>query len=400
MPDSEILSGWKQIVGYLAEVGMSCDVKTARRWRDGRHLPVHSKENSGGRKQTVWALKAEIDEWRLPTIQTAILAGGKLTAVDGSGAIVWTQSLTEPISPFPPGETTWRIILVDLQGAGRPGVLVTSTITLPGFANLDHDQISYFGPTGKCEWSYTVNPDLQDCVGRPFEKLWSVRDVIIAPDKTGMLVWAAIANRERFAGCVLRLDRSGQPQVVFANAGNVERVGCIRRPEGNLIVLAGENNAYSSACAASFYADGPPCCSPPGGHARYVYANSPPGKPERYVLFPKTELIKARNKPYGHAVGLHSYQDLVTIHIETGGEGASLIYHFDVNLRPILVWTSGSHDEWHDRFWRETEPNCPRLDHPLDQCPEIRKPLVLKTWEPLTGWQEEEVPWRLPQNLL
>lgn len=57
-PRQDALDSWKEIAAYLGR-----DVSTAKRWETSRNLPVH--RIPGGKRGAVYALKSELDAWRL-----------------------------------------------------------------------------------------------------------------------------------------------------------------------------------------------------------------------------------------------------------------------------------------------------------------------------------------------
>ncbi len=72
----------------------------------------------------------------------------------------------------------------------------------------------------------------------------------------------------------------------------------------------------------------------------------------KYVLFPKTELIVARQKPYGHASRMRQYQQHIVVEVETGDDGGffliislsgcsqSTFFQAEVMNSDIRLWRS------------------------------------------------------------
>jgi hypothetical protein len=205
----------------------------------------------------------------------------------------------------------------------------------------------------------------------------------------GTVVWAALGNESGWAGCVLRIGADGTAAVQLANAGYVERLCRVSLPEGDCLIACGENNDYDDAFVALLGVHDPPAFSVPGERAVYRYANAPNGHPRKYILFPKTELIVARNKPYGHALRITEHADGVIVEVESGGDGAYMRYHFSMNLDPRYVFPSGSHEFAHGQLEQGGA-----IRHPWRECPELENPLVLRIWEPDSGWYERPIPWR------
>ena len=61
-PSQELLESWKRIAQYLRR-----DIRTLQRWEHRRSLPVHRLPGQG--RASVYALKTELDAWRLGKTQ-------------------------------------------------------------------------------------------------------------------------------------------------------------------------------------------------------------------------------------------------------------------------------------------------------------------------------------------
>jgi hypothetical protein len=187
----------------------------------------------------------------------------------------------------------------------------------------------------------------------------------------------------------MRVDANGASTIQFANAGHVEMLCRLARPNGKFIALAGENNGFDRSCAAVLSVDDPPSCSPPGGAARCHFANAPSGSPRDYILFPDTEMLAALEAPYALArLVRQTYDGGFIVHVGAG-YSAELLYQFSGTTGPGDVMPSGSYPMTHRRLEKEG-----RLSHTWDACLEIREPLTVRHWRPGDGWHDEKFPWR------
>ena len=378
MQQDDLLNGWKEIADYL-----KVDRKTAQRWEASDNLPILRPEKR--RKGPVLAKKSALDAWLQGTLERTVLEDQRLVALGRSDKILWTHTFPKPLRRFTKEELEWRIRRVDLHGKGDRGVLVTARFLAPG----GPDTIYYFSSEGKLEWSLEAALPLLDRNGGSFEKAWAFLHVIVTLTSDKPVIWAALANEAGWAGGVLRIDPNGSAAVQLANAGHVERLCSVSSGEGECIVACGENNAFDQTFVALLGANDPPCRSAPGGRPRYQYANAPAGDPRKYILFPRTELIAARQKPYGHASGMRQYTEDIIVEVETGAEGGYFLYHFTPQLEPKYVFPSGSHEFRH----RDLEL-AGQIDHNWDACPELDGPLTLNAWKLSEGWHDEEIRWR------
>jgi hypothetical protein len=79
--------------------------------------------------------------------------------------------------------------------------------------------------------------------------------------------------------------------------------------------------------------------------------------------------------------------------VETGelnsgrASGGGAIYRFSSALDPLDVTYDGGWALWHHKFEAEG-----KLNHTLEDCPQFKKPVQVRRWEPKTGWTTIEVP--------
>jgi hypothetical protein len=378
MVDNDLLNGWKEIANYL-----NVSPKTARRWERSDRLPILRPE--GRREGSVLARKSSLDAWLQGTLERVVMESNRLVGLTRSGKIAWTYECPAPVRHFSPEEVEWRIQRVDLSNAGDQGVLFTAR-----FADTDQPDIMYYiSSKGKLQWLLEADPHLLDRNGSSFEKAWMFKHVLVTPGSNGPTVWAALANEASWAGCVLQIDSRGTPSVKLANAGYVEWLCHIASPLQDSLIVCGENNAFDQSFVALLGINDPACSSPPGGRPRYQYSNAPAGSPQRYVLFPRTELVVARQKPYGHAWKMRQFPEHIIVEVETGADGGFFLYHFTPQLAPKYVFPSGSHEFRH----RDLE-RAGRIDHAWSDCPELDQPLWLNVWELDLGWRDEPIRWR------
>ena len=378
MKDEDLLNGWKAIAAHL-----KISEKQARRWEKYDNLPIIRPQKR--RRGPVFADKRALDAWIQGPLARTTLDDRSLLAFDKSDRLLWSYEFPGSLRRFTADELAWRIQRADLQGDGDRGLLVTVR-----FAIGDKpDTIYYFSPDGILKWKLEADPQLFDRDKKPFEKAWAFRHVIVTPTSAGSDLWVALANEAGWAGCVLRVNSRGKAAVHFANAGYVECLCSVTLEGEQYLVVCGENNDFDQSFVALLGTKDPPSSAPPGPRPRYRYANAPSGQPRKYVLFPRTELIVARDKPYGHAWKMRHYSEHIIVEVETGGDGAYFLFHFSELLKPKYVFPSGGQEFRH----RDLEI-AGKIDHPWLDCPELDQPLMLKTWEPTVGWRDEAVRWR------
>jgi hypothetical protein len=313
------------------------------------------------------------------------IADTSVIAVDIHKSTLWTYQLPSAVRVTDACEQEWRSQRVDLHGRGDRGILITVRF-------IDHripDSIYYFSSNGDLEWKADADPNLLDRDGQALPRAWSFRHTITSSSAEGNVVWAALANDAGWGGCVLSIDSQGKASVQLANAGFVEWLCPTKADDDDCLIVCGENNAFDQSFIALIGMNDPACSSPPGGRPRYQYANAPTGPTRKYILFPKTELIEALDKPYGHANKMDQSADNVIAIVEAGERGSHFRYHFSPTLEPKYVFPSGNYEFQH----QETE-KVGKIKHLWLDCPEFAHPLRLRTWTPQAGWNEKIIRWR------
>ena len=334
---------------------------------------------------------------RVRRVERAMLTGNLLTALDGLGVTLWTHRFPGILQSNPNEELPeWRVQVVDMEGVGDPGVLaVCSHLSEPSSPQPTSDDLYYFRPDGRIQWIYSLRPDLLDLTGQHFEPVWRFSHVIPVPSGKRQMLWAGVHHGWRWPGCVLRFDGAGPPVIQFANSGFVERLCRIPTPEGELIAVGGENNAFGRASVAVLAVNDPPSSSPGGGEKRCYFSNSPSGQPRDYILFPSTEMLTALDTPYGQVTQIYATNTsgfIVTI-VSARTTSELFMYEFSARTEPDSVMPSGSCSLFHRRLEKEG-----KLNHTWDVCPDLANPLTIRHWRRVIGWRDEKVPWRAANN--
>jgi hypothetical protein len=377
--ENDILKGWKEIAGYL-----HCGQKTAYRWWKERGLPILTAVSHTD-KAPILASKRALDAWLKGGIEHALISNSKLTVLDKQARLLWSHEFSDALRDYRPEEAEWRLRIVDLGGAGERGILFAAKFLSPSVP----ETLFHFSSEGKIIWQLEAAPPLLNRGGTPFERAWAFKHVVITGTNNDSTVWAALGNDAGWAGCVLRIGANGEAAVHFANAGYVERLCPVTLPAGDFLIVCGENNDYDQAFVALLSSLDPAACSVPGPRLVYRFSNAPTGRPPMYILFPQSEVVAARLRPYGHATNISQHLDGIIIVVETGEDGAHLRYHFSKDLEPRYVFPSGNHE-----FAHKALEKTGAITHTWLDCPEMQAPLILRIWEPDSGWYDRRIPWR------
>lgn len=336
-------------------------------------------------KASVFSSKRAIDLWRKRWIESAAFTDDQLIAFGRGNKPLWAYGFSKKLRVYDRQELTWRLQVVDLLRNGDKGIIAAFD-----FQDAEaQDQLCLFDGEGKLVWTAEIQPDLAKRDGRPFERAWKIKHMLVVSEPKAQSIWVALANSVGWGGCILCINIDGKSTLRFANAGYVERLGTATVHGERCLVFCGENNDYDCAFVSLLGLDDPLSYSVPGKRTVYRFARETGDRPRKLVLFPRTELIIARQKPYGHTTALREFEGGIIAHVETGGDGAEFLYYFAYDLEPIYVFPSGSHEYAHQDLERKQ-----RLAHTWNNCPELRGPLTLRVWTANTGWTTRPIPWR------
>jgi len=336
----------------------------------------------------------------------AELRGRELTAMDKNDRPLWayrfpqaTVAGTEPVWARPSfGE---KVRLVDVDGDGRPEVLfLDSLYFVGGKEEAQSDRLHCLSHDGKLLWSY--NPQaILSFQGRRFEPPWFVFDLLFTASSAGRPgeVWLALAHRTWWPALVVRLDAGGRATTAFVHAGHIYALSRWRDPSGRPFVLAGGiNNEHAAASLAALAEDGAPATSPQTPGSGYECDGCPPGRPDRFLVFPRSELSLIAGRPYNKTMEVVPSETAVTAWVaETWNFndpapnawiGYALSNH---DLAPQAAWMSDSYWALHRRLEMEGV-----LRHTADAWPERTGFRTVRVWQPKTGWSEARVPVREP----
>lgn len=335
----------------------------------------------------------------------AELRGRELTAMDKNDRPLWTYRFPQPMvqgaepRSAPPGRGE-QVRLVDLDSDGRSKVLLLESSW--GGKNFQSDKLHCLSHDGKLLWSYDPQAVLS-FQGRRFEPPWMVLNLLFTPGSRGRPgdVWLSVAHNNWWPAFVVRLDAGGRATTAFVHAGHIYALSRWRDPSGRPFVLAGAiNNEYAAASLSALAEDGAPATSPQTPGSGYECDDCPPARPDRFLVFPRSELSLIAGRPYNKVMEVVPSETGVTTWVaETWASngpapnawiGYALSNH---DLAPQAAWMSDSYWALHRRLEMEG-----LLRHTADACPERTGFRTVRVWQPKTGWSEARVPVREPAN--
>ncbi len=420
-----LLNSWKAIASYLG-----CDERTARRWERDRGLPVHRPPGPRGH---VYAYTDELDQWlrsAKPSPAAPVQAGRKavilaaasllslaaagvawhfwlrpfrparaeivgrsLQVRDEQGRLLWAHGFPDGFrSPEElqrqgsPLRADRAIRIADLDGDGSPEVILRVGYA-PDETGLgpEREEICCFSNRGKLLWCY--RPEITIRMGdTAFDGPWRFTDMILEATGRSQAIWAAAVHSHWRPAFVVRLDASGRAALRFIHAGWIYALHVVRHREGSRILAGGVNNEYAAASLAVLRGDAEPACSPQTPGSRFACSGEFRGSPERYFLFPPSELSRLVI-PYNAVQGLEPAGGGVLLTTSETEDGVWAFYRFSEELEPVNVAFNYRFGILHRRFEQRK-----LLGHPVEGCPQLGQPVKLRRWDPRSGWTTITVP--------
>jgi excisionase family DNA binding protein len=448
-PNGQRLDSWKEIAAYLGR-----DLRTVRRWEEEKGLPVYRVP--GGERRAVFAYSAEIDAWltgqanngsagtrseedpadmprgsiealggrrNLTTgsldIRSKLRAwpwkgwllvaaicglavaayGGPVAGADFSadmlvarnerGSILWAKPLDFPLDPRPESRAG-KVVIVDL-GADRGGdILVAAPFSAPDPSRSANDTLYCLSPQGKLRWRNAFDSSFM-FGGHEYGPPWDADPPVVISDGAKPSIWAS-AHENFWSPSTLReFDADGHQLAQFVNWGHIMALNHVRNASGSYILVGGISNQCDCAMLAVLKEESASGSSPAQDPA-YACENCPEGKPDRYILFPRSELTQLSGATYNKVKLINISGGHVWVGVSetnsTGVPGADWIkYDLTEGFVPKSFTVS-------DHFWtlhRQMEAEG-KIHHTVEQCPERTRPRRVQMWSPEHGWGQIVVP--------
>lgn len=338
-----------------------------------------------------------------PIVSQLQIAGATIEARDAQGRLAWRYDATGPDTPQQGSDGTVRARilqgwLADLDADGRPETLALVNYAhtagragpmpnalephpVAGRATLG-ERLLCLTPRGALRWAFDPRHTLS-FAGRRFDGPWRMYGWV-APIVSGRKrLWVSVIHDVWWPSFIVALDEGGASDVRYVSAGHVHALAHLDGGPTPLVLAGGVNNEYAAASLAALDAAGPPAASPQTASAGYYCDECPPGRPVRYILFPRSEVNRLSGDPYNRVeqIRVSGSQVMVTVFEGTFKVGARTVYGLSRTLDIESVGMSDSYWEAHRSFEREG-----RLNHSVEQCEEYTKGMAVRTWTLSTGW--------------
>ncbi len=417
------LSGWDEIAAHL-----KVSRRTAQNYANHHGLPVR---HHPGRKGRVWALPAELDQWRdkhrypppartgrvryvivfgvlsaitLAVIATVLIHGrfarpqvspasvtmrdNAVVALDAGGHTLlqhrYRRSLIANL-----GRTQFADYarIADFDGSGHPSVVVPVLLADgPNPQDSFITRIDCFSAGGRLRWSYQPQVSLR--FGQDeFHGPWYVFALIVAREGNSTSVFASFSHYEWGNSFVAEIDpKTGRGSVRFVNTGSIRSLSRMTRAGETYLLVGGFNNEYDGASLAFMNARQQFAASPQTLGTRFICANCPSGSPDDYFVFPRSEINRALEQ-YELPVEVIRVNgsDVEASVNENVSASQCVVSYYLLRFSPAPQLISRRFSSNYEPTHRSLEQSH-RISHPFRNCPDLLNPVGIRLWTPSGHW--------------
>ncbi len=417
------LSGWDEIASYL-----QVSRRTAQNYANHHGLPVRRHPGPKGR---VWALPAEIDQWKdkhrfpppvrtgrvryvivfgvLSAITLAVIATvlihGRFTRPEVTPASV-TMRNNAVVALDDGGNTLWehqyrrhlitsidRTVfadyarIADIDGSGHPSVV--APVLLADGPNPDDSfitRIDCFSADGRLRWSYQPQVSLR-FGSDEFHGPWYVFAVMVAREGNSTSIFASFSHFQWGNSFVAEISpKTGRGTVRFVNTGSLHSLSHATLAGTNYLLIGGFNNEYDGASLAIMNERQPFASSPQTSGTRFPCANCPSGSPDYYFVFPRSEINRAERV---YELSLRDIRvvgnDVEAAVNEDTPAPQCVVSYYLLRFFPAPQLVSRRFNSGCEPTHRSLEQSH-RISHSFENCPDLHNPVDIRLWTPSGHW--------------
>jgi hypothetical protein len=277
--------------------------------------------------------------------------------------------------------------VVQTAKSGKEEVILLAPFLLgPNPESLYETPVDCFSNSGKLLWSYVPDEELQFGAYKVHGP-WRVTSIYVSYISGTPRLWVTEEQYQWGNSLVAQLDpTSGRAKLRFVNTGVLYTLNEVRTKGATYLLAGGFNNEYSAGILAVINEDKPFAASPQTPGTRHYCVSCPPGVPDEYFVFPRTEVNRAEGV----------YEDPVELVFVSGDEidvrtaeahgkakaGAGYAFRTAPSIWPISL----RFDSHYDMLYRRLEQEG-KIHFSFANSPERLHPQPVDVWTPSHGWE-------------
>ena len=248
-------------------------------------------------------------------------------------------------------------------------------------------EVDLFSSRGQLLWSYI--PHGQFRFGKhEINGPWAAGDLFVSSHEGKTQIWLTIMHQVWGNSFVINLDpATGKDTLRFVNTGTLPVLSELNTPAGNFLLAGGFNNEADTGSLMVVDEAKPFAASPQSSGTRHKCISCPPGDPDYYFEFPRSEINELEQAHADEVIQVQVTGNQIEIRKhelnEWGGPHTHYTLTADHGLRVVSLRFGSDYDMLHRRLEQEG-----KLDHTLENCLERLHPRPIRMWTPSGGWTE------------
>ena len=315
----------------------------------------------------------------------------ELVARDHDGRVAWRHVFEQAVNTEVLSALTSQWYSIgDLDGDGRLEVVASVPLESESMVGRitntrpSRDELLCFSSTGEVLW-HTRLDDRLEFRGGTFAPPWLAGHVAVYRVTQGIRIAWTQVHHTWWPSPLLVFDAKGRRLSTFVHAGSIRALRAVESGGRVHLLAGGVSNSYRAAFLAVLDGENATGHGPVPAGSPFECLGCTQALPQRYFLFPPSDISVASGLPYNTLKDVIPYGDgfeIFTIENGASKEIAELNFRFS---RGFTLLDARSSDSWPAH---ETYEQAGKLDHGVARCPWYLKPPPVREWDAVHGWRD------------
>jgi hypothetical protein len=248
-------------------------------------------------------------------------------------------------------------------------------------------ELDFFSSRGDLLWSYSPERTFQFGT-HELSGPWFFEDLFVSQSDSQTTLWATAGHHTWGDAFVSQIDpHTGHATLRFVNTGVLYHLGELKTSSATFLLAGGFNNEWDGGSLAIINENRPFAASPQTPGTRHHCDSCPPGVPDYYFVFPRSEINRLSGVYEDPIFGVRIVNEGIQVRkyerLSKGGENIIYVFSKQPPFKLLSILYDSAYDMLHKKWSAEG-----KLSHPLENCPERLHPPPIRLWTPSTGWTE------------
>jgi hypothetical protein len=248
-------------------------------------------------------------------------------------------------------------------------------------------ELDFFSSRGDLLWKYSPVRTFQFGT-HELSGPWFFQDLFVSQSDSRTTLWATAGHHIWGDAFISQIDpRNGQATLRFVNTGVLYRINELQTSSATFLLAGGFNNEWDGGSLAIINENRPFAASPQTPGTRHHCDSCPPGVPDYYFVFPRSEINRLAGVYEDPILDIAMVNEGIQVRKfeRLGKGGENIIYAFSKQppFKLLSILYDSDYDMLHKKWSAEG-----KISHSLANCPERLHPLPIRLWTPAAGWTE------------